>query len=299
MVTGQPAADIHIDERLVRQLLQEQHAELAHLPLERVDAGWDNELYRLGSALAVRLPRRAVAASLIEREQRWLPVLAPRLPLQTSIPVLAGRPSSSFPWPWSISAWIAGTPADVVEPGANDAVSFAGFLRALHQPAPPDAPHNPLRGVPLRERAPRFDERLQRLAGVPAFTRVEAGLRRVWTDALDASPATERRWIHGDLHPLNVIVSDGDDDRRVVGVIDWGDLTAGDVATDLASVWMLFAGAEVRARVRAAYGDVDADTWVRARGWAVLFGVLLLDAGLVNSPRHAVVGKRILRRVLE
>src|SRR5258708_13047978 len=32
-------------------------------------------------ALAVRLPRRAASAALIEHEQRWLPRLSPRLPL--------------------------------------------------------------------------------------------------------------------------------------------------------------------------------------------------------------------------
>lgn len=297
-MTGKPDADVHIDEALVRQLLHEQHADLATLPLVHVDGGWDNELFRLGDSLVVRLPRRALAATLVEHEHRWLPLLALGLPVAVSVAVRAGAPSDLFPWAWSITPWIAGTPADLLEPAAQHAASFADFLKALHQPAPADAPHNQFRGVPLSERDARMQDRMHHLTRSEVFTRIERGVRRVWAEALDAAPSTERRWLHGDLHPLNVIVS-GDSERRVVGVIDWGDVCGGDVATDLASVWMLFGEASTRATVQAAYGEADAATWARAKGWAVFFGVILLDTGLVNSPRHAAVGERILTRVLE
>ena len=116
-------------------------------------------------------------------------------------------------------------------------------------------------------------------------------LLAVWRAALAASPCTTRRWLHGDLHPLNVIVQQG----RITGIIDWGDLTGGDPATDLAALWMLF-DAPARAPALATYG-VDSELNARAKGWAVLFGTVLLDTGLTDNPDHAAVGTTTLRRV--
>ena len=99
MITGIPAADVEIDAPLVRALLNAQHPDLASLPLIDVGTGWDNKVYRLGDGLAVRLPRRAAAAALIEHEQRWLPELASRLPLPiptpTSIDFISGTPDTA------------------------------------------------------------------------------------------------------------------------------------------------------------------------------------------------------------
>src|SRR5262245_121928 len=77
MITSTPPAEVDIDTRLVRALLAEQHPDLCELPLELIEAGWDNMIYRLGPALAVRIPRRKVAADLVEKELRWLRQLAP------------------------------------------------------------------------------------------------------------------------------------------------------------------------------------------------------------------------------
>jgi len=100
---------------------------------------------RLGDDLAVRLPRRAAAAALIEHEQRWLPELAPRLPLAVPAPFRAGRPGRGYPWSWSVTPWLPGdviARADVADP-RDLADQLARFLRALHRPAPADAPANP------------------------------------------------------------------------------------------------------------------------------------------------------------
>jgi aminoglycoside phosphotransferase (APT) family kinase protein len=146
MTTGpKPPAEVTIDPSLVRALLQEQHTDLAQLALIDIGEGWDNKLFRLGDALAVRLPRRAASAALIEHEQRWLPRLSPRLPLPVPVPLRVGRPGSGFPWSWSVVPWLAGESALVAPPQdpAPIAATLAQFLRALHQPAPDDAPHNP------------------------------------------------------------------------------------------------------------------------------------------------------------
>src|SRR3954454_5037954 len=127
-----PPAEVAIDLSMVRTLLQQQHSDLAQLALVDAGEGWDNRLVRLGDDLAVRLPRRAASAALIEHEQRWLPVLAPRLPLPVPVPLRVGRPGSGFPWSWSVVPWFAGESALVAPPqdAAPIAATLAQFLRA-------------------------------------------------------------------------------------------------------------------------------------------------------------------------
>ena len=216
----QPEAEVHIDADLVRGLLEEQHPHLVGGSLTLVDEGWDNVTYRTGSDHAVRIPRRQVAADLILNEQRWLPMIATWLPVAVSRPVEIGVPSGLFRWPWSVVEWIPGTTADVCPLGADQAVRLASILLTLHRPAPPDAPFNPFRGVPLQAMQERVEERLERLDLKPLIP--------LWKAGLDVPPARDRVWLHGDLHPRNVIV----ENEELVGIIDWGDMTAGDVATD-------------------------------------------------------------------
>ncbi|HEY6922682.1 MAG TPA: aminoglycoside phosphotransferase family protein [Steroidobacteraceae bacterium] len=293
-MSGTPAAEVKIDEPLILALLREQHPDLAHLPRVPVDAGWDNVMLRLGDSLCLRFPRRATAAALIEHEQTWLPGLSKSLPLATPVPLRVGLPGCGYPWRWSIVPWLAGEAADQSPPAASEATRLGEFLRALHTPAPAGAPLNPVRGVALEQRASTVEERMQRLAAM-AVPIVTAEIYRIWEAALAAPLDVGPTWLHGDLHARNVLVDDG----RLTGVIDWGDVTAGDRATDLAAVWMLFADAEARSRALVASGSVTQATYLRAKGWAVSFGVVLLDSGLVDHPRHAAMGEKTLRRVLE
>ena len=154
-----PAAEHPIDAALVRRLLETQHPDLAELPLVEVACGWDNVIYRLGDAWSVRLPRRALAVSFTRNEQRWLPRLAPTLPLPVPVPVRLGAPGCGYPWTWSVCPWFEGeTAADAALDLERAARELGAFLAALHQPAPADAPHNPFRGGPLgdRELPPRL-----------------------------------------------------------------------------------------------------------------------------------------------
>jgi aminoglycoside phosphotransferase (APT) family kinase protein len=102
------AADIFIDEPLVRRLLREQHPDLGTLELRLVANGWDNDIYRLGGDLVVRLPRRLVAVPLVEHEQRWLSGIAERVTVDVPAPVRIGLPSDTFPWPWTVAPWFEG-----------------------------------------------------------------------------------------------------------------------------------------------------------------------------------------------
>jgi aminoglycoside phosphotransferase (APT) family kinase protein len=247
-----PPAEVAIEPSLVRALLQEQHADLLHLPLLDVGEGWDNRLFRLGDDLAIRLPRRAAAAELIRHEQRWLPLLAPQLPLPIPVPLGIGRPGCGFPWFWSIVPWFTGQTAMIAPPQdlATTARVLGRFLRALHQPAPEDAPLNPWRGVPLAARADAMREHLQRLDGVVERHAVLALWERVLPTPPWSGPPV---WVHGDLHPGNLLTSGG----HLSAVIDFGDLTAGDPAADLAVAWMLFPPSARALFLTSARGETD------------------------------------------
>lgn len=273
--SGADADEVEITEDLVRSLLLAQHPDLADRSLARVDAGWDNVTFRLGTDLVVRLPRRALAAPLIRHEQRWLPHLAPTLPLPVPTPVRVGAPTDRYPWAWSVTPWFPGRPASLDPPLDWDetAASLGRFLTALHQPAPPDAPSNPYRGMPLADRDEITLARVHGLDGEIAAAEVLAcWSRHVHIPRWTGPP----RWLHGDLHPANVIVDGG----AISAVIDFGDITAGDPATDLAIAWMLLPPS-ARPRLRAASG-VDPDTWARGRGWA-----LTLALAYVTSPHSS------------
>ena len=292
-----PAADVDISADLVRRLLASQHPDLARLPVEFLANGWDNALFRLGTELVVRMPRRQLGATIITREQRWLPSLAPRLPLPIPYPERTGHSALGYPYPWSVVPYIPGTPAAAAEREDLDlpdvAAAVGGFLGALHVPAPPDAPVNPVRGLPLATRAPSFMTNLGLLDGA-----VDRDLvLRSWESAL-AAPGYDGppRWLHGDLHPANILVLDG----QVSGVIDFGDITSGDPATDLAVAWMLLPAAwhgAFRAAYEAAGGPAGDALWLRARGWALHFALVLL-AHSADNPQLLAVGRRTLRAVL-
>jgi aminoglycoside phosphotransferase (APT) family kinase protein len=288
---------IDIDEELVRSLLREQHPDLAGLELREVVGGWDNRMWRLGEDLAVRLPRTPRAAALLRTEQRWLPELAPSLPLLVPVPVRVGEPSQRFPATWTVTRWVPGEPADhtpITDPSAAD--SLASFLAALHRKAPGDAPVNPVRGGSLR---PGRD--FGQWLAVIGSDDVAADARAVWEQGVAAPEwADAPVWLHADLHPANVVVSAG----TLVGVVDFGELCAGDPATDLAAAWVLLpAGAA--ARFFRAYGSPDDATILRARAWAVLRALILIGIGQNGEqglpggkPTWLPAGRAALERVL-
>ena len=289
---GTPAAEIEIDERQARQLLAAQHPDLADLSIVSIASGWDNQLLRLGDKLVLRFPRRQLAAQLILNEQRWLPHLKERLPLAIPAPVRTGIAQFDYPWAWSVTPWIEGQTADLSPPDSNQGEPLAAFFEALHSPAPPDAPRNPYRSVPLSERADAFADRLAKLRGKTDV--IDSRVQALWSDALAAASDTAPTWIHGDLHPRNVLIEKG----RLTGVIDWGDLARGDRAVDLAAVWLLLPQLQSRKRAMAACSVSDA-TWRRARGWALLFAVILLSSGLVDDARMVTIAERTIHRLWE
>jgi aminoglycoside phosphotransferase (APT) family kinase protein len=289
-----PPAEHTIDEALVRRLLVRQHPDLADLPLSYVTDGWDNVTYRLGDELAVRLPRRAVAAELLVSEQRWLPELARRTRLAVPEPIRSGIPGEGYPWPWSVVAWVPGTPVDQAPLDPSEAHAFGVFLADLHGPAPADAPRNAHRGVALRAKADGLELRWDRL------DRLDVGLavtiddvRAAWAEVVDVPIDVPPSWLHGDLHPKNLVGNDG----CLVGVLDWGDCGVGDPANDLAAAWMLFPTA-AHGELCDAYGGLTPATLARARGWAIFFGTVLLDTDVDGEDTFGRIGRTTLEWVI-
>jgi aminoglycoside phosphotransferase (APT) family kinase protein len=297
--------DIVVDEALVRGVLREQHPDLAGLEIREVDGGWDNQMWRLGEDLAVRIPRTPRAPSLLRTELQWLPSLAARLPLPVPVPLRSGEPSPLFPKTWHVVNWVHGEPADRTPISrAESADTLAAFLIALHDKAPADAPVSPGRGVSLSEIGDDFDHWLPNVEINDADAdvgRIGADVRRIWDAAVAAPPWDGPPvWLHADLHPANVVVEDG----ALSGVIDFGDMCAGDPATDLAAAWILLpAGAA--ARFFDAYGEADEATIQRALGWAVVRSLFLLSIGRAGDegrrggkPTWRPAGRAALERVL-
>jgi aminoglycoside phosphotransferase (APT) family kinase protein len=280
-----------MDEELVRALLQEQHPDLADLELKEVLGGWGNQMWRLGEDLAVRMPRTDRAPELLLNEYRWIPDIAARVPLPIQTPVRLGKPSDRFPRTWLVSTWVAGEPADyapITDPAAADLL--AEFLRAFHTEAPADAPASNRSGLPEALGFSDVHEYVDRLDEV----------RAVWEDAI-AAPAYDGPplWLHGDLHPANVVVANG----TLAGVIDLEEVCAGDPATDLAAAWILLpAGAADRFFERY---QVDEATVRRARAWAVQRALFLIamgvngDNGIPGGKAHwGPAGQAALERLL-
>jgi aminoglycoside phosphotransferase (APT) family kinase protein len=291
-----PAAEVDVSPDLVRRLLAVQQPDLAQLAVELMANGWDNAIYRVGDGLVARLPRREAAAELVIREQRWLPVLAPRLPLPVPAPVRTGQPALGYPWSWSIIPFLPGQAAARTAPAdwPDAAVSLGRFLAALHVPAPPQAPANAVRGVPLADRSERLAQYLSAVSGLADHRAVT----RAWQAAL-AVPVWDQPpvWLHGDLHPANIVVYRG----RISGVIDFGDITSGDPATDLSAAWMLLP-AQFHDVFRGAYQPAGQhaasdETWARARGWALVLALAML-ANSADNPQMAGIGRRTLAAVL-
>ncbi|QXC62132.1 aminoglycoside phosphotransferase family protein [Aquihabitans sp. G128] len=306
------AGPLQLDAQLVRALLAEQHPDLAGLPVERVAEGWDNTVFRVGSDLTARLPRRTEGVALVRHEQRWVPELLADLPavadggLATSSPLRTGVAGCGYPWPWSVGPWLPGAIAarsTIADP--FDAAGRLGrFLAAFHRGAPVDAPANPYRGVPLADRSVKLAEGLDRIAaeGLALGPGVDRSMVEARWAALVGTPAWDRapQWIHGDLHLANLLVDGG----VLSGVLDFGDLTAGDPATDLSVAWPLLPAAARPAFRTAAAGaaiwagaGIDPDTWRRAEAWALCLAVALLAGSTTTNPLRAVA-RHTLRTLL-
>lgn len=286
-----PPAEINITLDLIRDLLKAQHPDLADLSVKIMESGWDNLMVRLGDDLALRLPRHAVGDRLLRIEQQWLPALAPHLPLPIPVTLRIGSPDEHYPFHWSIVKWLPGQTADLTPPAASEAPQLASFLKALHAIGlPSDPPGNSVRDCPLTGKQKDTEKRLDFLARETDLISPE--VLATWHAGLTAEIDLPTCWIAGDIHGQNVLVEQG----KLSAIIDWGDMCAGDPATDLASIWILFEDQTARQHAIAEYG-MSGPTIVRAKGWATFFGAILTETGMQDNPQHQAMGTKVLERL--
>lgn len=263
---------MHADEvatgvELVRELLTTQFAEWASLPIEPVTStGTDNALYRLGVDKVIRLPRRREDTLRLEKERRWLPRLAPLVPLSVPVPLAKGSPGEGYPFEWSIYRWLDGEAANLtpIADLTQAAAELAEFVLALQRidssDGPPPGTHNAFRGEPL---AARDESTRGSITALREHVDADA-VTAIWDDALTAPDWTrEPVWIHGDLDSRNLLVANG----RLSAVIDFGCLGVGDPACDVMVAWKVLS-ADARDVFRTKL-SVDDATWMRSRGWAL------------------------------
>jgi aminoglycoside phosphotransferase (APT) family kinase protein len=285
---------ITVDAEQVRQLVVDQFPQWAGLPVQPVsNGGWDNWTFHLGDGMLARLPSAAEYALAVDKEHRWLPALAPQLPLTVPTPLAKGEPAAGYPYSWSIYQWLDGEPASaerIADP-VRFAVDLAGFLAALQSLdatyGPPPGKHNWFRGGTLRTFDGLTQGALRELHG-----HIDVDLaREIWTNALDARWDGVARWFHGDVAQGNLLVIDGE----LAAVIDFGTCGVGDPACDLAVAWTLLTAAG-----RQAFRDrlsVDDATWARGRGWALWKTLATCSYALADVDEDAANAWRALGEI--
>ncbi len=291
-----PPAKVDINVSLVGRLVTAQFPQWADLPIKPVEFdGWDNRTYRLGDDMAVRLPSAEWYSGCVEKEHRWLPRLAPLLPLPIPVPLAMGVPADGYPWHWSVYRWLEGKNATIerIDDLHQFATTLARFLAALQQidPAggPPPGQHNFFRGGPLAT----YDTETRDVIAVLHGKIDGDAVTAVWEAALKAKWHGTPVWLHGDVSASNLLVNGG----RLCAVIDFGCSGVGDPACDLTIAWTLFSGASREAFCAAL--PVDGATWARGRGWALWKGLITLAEHVDTNPLEAGKARRAINEVLE
>ncbi|MCX5227822.1 aminoglycoside phosphotransferase family protein [Streptomyces sp. NPDC006553] len=277
-----------VDTELVARLVAGRFPEWADLPVRRVaSAGTDNVMFRLGDDLVVRLPRVPYAARHVEKEQRWLPLLAPHLPLDVPVPVGRAGASAEFPWPWSVYRWLDGDDTyDVpLTDLAHAAVALGRFGAALRAVDASDGPTS-FRGGHVTSWEEGHLPGVIRDFGAEGL--IDAELATASWEAVLRLPQWDGPpvWVHGDLLPGNLLGREG----RLSAVIDFGGVGTGDPACDTMPAWTLFT-ADTRPLFREA-ARVDDATWARGRGWALAWGLVTEHYYRETNPVLAAVARR-------
>jgi len=285
---------ITVDAAQVRRLIGDQFPQWAGHPVQPVSqSGWDNFAFHVGDEMVARLPSASEYALAVDKEHRWLPALAPQLPLPIPVPLAKGHPGADYPFSWSIYRWLHGEPAsaDRIADPVRFALDLAGFLAALQSVDATDGPqpgkHNWFRGATLRT----YDAQTQR-----AFTTLDGHVdvdlaREIWKSSLDARWHGEDIWFHGDVAPGNLLLDGGE----LVAVIDFGTCGVGDPSCDMAIAWTLLTS-EGRQAFRERL-SVDEATWARGRGWALWKTLVACVQTVGSADEEGANARRILGEI--
>ena len=289
--SGIPPAEIDVDDGLVGSLLSQQYPAAANLPRAQIGSGWDNVVYKLGDKLTLRLPRHSSGNSLLQNEQKWLGFLASYLKLPIPAPIFIGKPTQDFPFDWSINPFFEGKELGETIMAENQFTPFTQFLLDLQKISAHGAPSNPVRGVPLASRDEVMKLRMQSVS--KEKPRIIEQIRPIWENAVNAKNDTIDVWLHGDLHNFNIL----EKQNRISAIIDWGDMCAGDRATDYSAIFTLFESKKIQSQCFQTLEASD-ETISRTLGWALMMGVLFMDWGKNSQSDRFRIGEKIANRVL-
>jgi aminoglycoside phosphotransferase (APT) family kinase protein len=287
---------------LAQALIVEQFTQLAPATLEPLGSGWDNTAYVVNRQYVFRFPRRQVGAECLNTEVRLLPKLQSLLPLSIPVPVFVGIPTDRFPWLFAGYEKLAGRTACAAALDARQRAAAAGplgaFLNVLHSLEPAfvrklDAPPDLLGRLDLTRRIPQMFERLEESVDLGLLAD-PAPFRAIVETAATAQPAIPTTLVHGDLYVRHILVGS---DLLPSGIIDWGDVHAGDIALDL-SIAHTFLPPGAHEVFRQAYGPIDEPTWRLARFRALSYGLILsIYAARTNDADLRREGRFILNNI--
>ena len=281
-------SDIHLSKQSAAALVASQFPKVVRYSFRLLSSGWDNDAYLADDKIVFRFPRRMVAANLIEREIRILPLLEPHLPLPISLSKYVGRATQDYPFTWAGYDFMRGVTACRLrwtdEERTANAEILGAFLKALHSiPVDDDAkswaPGDELARTDIEERFPKLRERLANLPAILpsiAADRIEESAKELTTSSIGnrQSKIDNPVWVHGDLYSRHILA----ENKKITGVIDWGDVHLGDRAVDL-SLAFTFLPPTAHEAFRQAYVDIDQLTWQRAKFRAIYHAAAIAEYG--------------------
>ncbi len=283
---------------LVCKLIAEQFPEFAHLNIQPVKIqGHDNRTFRLGPDMLVRMPTEESYALKVPKEQVLLPQLKPHLSVPIPIPLKMGSPSKDFPFPFSIYKWLKGESVNSLDLNAHSlesiALELAQFLKELQSIDTVEGPapglHNWYRG----EHISVYDEgartQIAQLDGVIDSNKA----LKLWDAASQTKWSNDSVWIHGDFATGNILMHNG----KLSGIIDFGGLGIGDPACDLVIAWTFLKGKSRKMFIEKM--SLDADTWLRAKAWALWKATFELCNSQDKADAYALKQEQLIRNLLE
>ncbi|HSU80259.1 MAG TPA: aminoglycoside phosphotransferase family protein [Candidatus Angelobacter sp.] len=287
---------IKINVDLVAKLIIDQFPEWSDLEISPVKvSGNDNRTFHLGDHMSVRLPSEAAYVAQVEKEQKWLPLLAPHLTLPIPQPLKKGLPSDDYPWPWSINKWLEGetvshTNVHNLNQFARDLGAFLRELQAIDSSNGPLAgAHNFYRGGSLTV----YDNESREAINKNKDTFNKSLLKEIWELALSSKWESTPVWVHGDIAPGNLLVNDS----KLCAVIDFGILGVGDPACDAVMAWTFFD--EESRKVFKNVLNMDEETWCRARGWALWKALITYDEFKMSNTALATESFQIINSIVQ
>lgn len=290
--------NLQITESLVRNLIEDQFPKWAHLPIKPVEfGGIDNRTFHLGHEMSIRLPSADGYAKQVQKEQEWLPLLAPHLPLPIPEPIAMGKPSRNYPWNWSIYRWLDGKSANALtledEQLEIIALDLAHFLSEVHKFNVDGASTPSLHNWWRAAHTSVYDAKTRSLIHKLKDFIDSSGASALWERAISSKWDKDPVWVHGDVASGNILIRD----NRLSAVIDFGCMGIGDPACDLTIAWTFF-----RNKSREIFRDslsLNSDTWARARGWALWKALYELSEVPDKTSAKAIEQKRIIDDVLK